>query len=152
MLDQSYLELKGYSLASEWFGRFGVPKELSSDGGPEFTAKETQEFLNGWGVKHRRSAAYFPQSNGRAEVAVKSAKRALRGKVDVDGTLNTDKMVKALLAIRNTPHPGCKKSPAEMVFNRKLPSCMEFSPLVPSGICQSLTGMQLIRCGGKLGH
>ena len=50
-----------------FFGTFGVPEELSSDGGPEFTASGTQDFLNRWGVRHRKSSAYFPQSNGRAE-------------------------------------------------------------------------------------
>ena len=57
------------------FATFGVPDELSSDGGPEFTASLTKEFLEKWGVKHRISSAYYPQSNGRAEVAVKTAKR-----------------------------------------------------------------------------
>jgi hypothetical protein len=113
----------------EWIGRFGAMRELSSDGGPEYTAAATtQQFLEKWGIKHRRSAAYNPQSNGRAEVAVKAAKRALIDNVDTDGTLNTDKMVKALLALRNTPHPGCKLSPAEIIFNRKLRGLLPISP------------------------
>ena len=58
-----------------FFASFGVPEELSSDGGPEFTAGATESFLQLWGIKHRISSAYFPQSNGRAEVAVKTAKR-----------------------------------------------------------------------------
>lgn len=53
-----------------FFATFGVPEELSSDGGPEFTAGETENFLRLWGVRHRLSSAGFPQSNGRAEVAV----------------------------------------------------------------------------------
>ena len=52
------------------FVTFGVPETLSSDGGPEFVASNTSHFLESWGVKHRISSAYFPQSNGRAEVAV----------------------------------------------------------------------------------
>ena len=96
--------------------------------GLEYTAAETQEFLDRWGVSHQRSSAYHPQSNGRAEVAVKAAKRALRDNVDVDGNLNTDRMTRALLAIRNTPHPGCKMSPAEIVFNRKLRGILPISP------------------------
>ena len=55
------------------FSTFGVPDELSSDGGPEFTAGLTMDFLKRWKVDHRISSAYHPQSNGRAEVAVKSA-------------------------------------------------------------------------------
>ena len=110
------------------FSSFGVPMELSSDGGPEFTAAATREFLERWGVKHRRSSAYHPQSNGRAEVAVKAAKRALENNVSPDGSLNTDRMVRALLAIRNTPNPACKKSPAEILFNRKLRGTLPLSP------------------------
>ena len=38
----------------------GVPKEISSDGGPEFTAGETDAFLKRWGIQHRISSAYYP--------------------------------------------------------------------------------------------
>ena len=44
------------------FATFGVPVELSSDGGPEFISKETQDFLKRWGVQHRLSSAYNPRS------------------------------------------------------------------------------------------
>ena len=80
-------------------------------------AAETKEFLRKWGVRHRKLLAYFAQSNGRAEVAVKAAKWAL---LDREGSLNTDHMVKALLTIRNTPSAGCRKLPAEIILNRKL--------------------------------
>ena len=56
----------------------GVPVELSSDGGPEFTAGDTRAFLESWGVRQRLSSAYHLQSNGRAEAAVKTAKRMMR--------------------------------------------------------------------------
>ena len=57
---------------------FQCPKELSSDASPEFVSNVTAEFFRTWNVKHRISSAYHPRSNGRAEVAVKSAKRLLR--------------------------------------------------------------------------
>ena len=38
-----------------FFATFGVPEELSSDGGPEFTAGCTEAFLRLWGVRHRVS-------------------------------------------------------------------------------------------------
>ena len=60
------------------FADKGVPNTLSSDSGTEFTSTETQAFLETWKVKHRLSSAHFPQSDGRAEVSVKSAKRLLR--------------------------------------------------------------------------
>ena len=68
-----------------FFATFGVPEEISSDGGPQFTAKGTPDFLRLWGVRHRVSSVSFPQSNGRAEVAVKTAKRLLRSKYRPDG-------------------------------------------------------------------
>ena len=37
------------------FLTFGVPEELSSDGGPEFIATKTKDFLTRWGVKQRIS-------------------------------------------------------------------------------------------------
>ena len=92
----------------KFFATFGVPEELSSDGGPEFIASQTRDFLSRWGVCHRKSAAYHPQSNGHAEVAVKSVKRLLRSNVNPSGSLNSDKFLKALLQLRNTPDPDCK--------------------------------------------
>ena len=52
------------------FSTFGVPIEISSDGGPEYEAHEFKYFLDRWGIKHRESSAYLPTSNGRAEVGV----------------------------------------------------------------------------------
>ena len=38
------------------FVTFGVPAEMSSDGGPEFVVKLTEDFLKHWGVRHRVSS------------------------------------------------------------------------------------------------
>ena len=106
------------------FSTFGVPYEVSSDGGPEFKAKNTEAFFKRWGIRHRMSSSYLPSSNGRAEVAVKSAKRLLMKNISVDGNLDTDEMVRALLMLRNTPDPTCKLSPAEVIFGRRLPDSL----------------------------
>ena len=76
---------------------FGAPEELSSDGGPEFTASLTKDFFKRWGIKHRVSSAYHPQSNGRAEVAVKSAKRLLRSNINENCSLDNDKFLRVIL-------------------------------------------------------
>lgn len=110
-----------------FFATFGVPQELSSDGGPEFTASTTREFLQRWGVRHRISSAYFPQSNGRAEVAVKSAKRLLRSNVGPTGTLDNDKLLRALLQLRNTPDPDCNVSPAQIIYGRPIRDAFSFA-------------------------
>ena len=77
-----------------------------------------------WGTKHRLSSAYFPQSNGRAELAVKATKRLLEDNTDMFGNLNTDKFVCALLQYRNTPDRDCILSPAQILFGRNLRDSM----------------------------
>ena len=103
-----------------FFATFGVPEEIATDGGPEFVAHETKDFYKRWGVKHRLSSAYHPQSNGRAELAVKSIKRLLEKNVTSTGDLNTDEVVCALLQFRNTPDRDCNLSPAQVLFGRQL--------------------------------
>ena len=56
------------------FIAYGAPEEISTDGDPQFMSNEFQNFLHQWGVRHRRSSASYPQSNGRAELGVKAAK------------------------------------------------------------------------------
>ena len=108
------------------FSTFGVPEELSSDGGPEFIASATQGFLSRWDVNHRKSAAYYAQSNGRAEVAVKAAKRLLCSNVSASGVLDNDKLLRALLQLRNTPDPDCNLSPAQIIFGRPIRDAFSF--------------------------
>ena len=102
------------------FATFGVPEELSIDRGPEFVALESKDFYRRWCIEHRLSSAYFPQSNGRAELAVKLVKRLLEDNVGLNGDLNTDKVVCALLQYRNTPDRDCQLSPAQILFGRTL--------------------------------
>ena len=109
-----------------FFATFGVPKEISSDGGPEFTAKGTQDFLRLWGVRHRVSSISFPQSNDWAEVAVKTAKRLLLSNTGPTGSLDHDHFLRAMLQLRNTPDPDCNLSPAQIIFGRPLRDSFSF--------------------------
>ena len=67
------------------FSTFGIPEELSSDGGPEFVSKTTQVFLKNWGVYHRVSSVAYPHSNCRTEIEVKTAKRIISENTDHNG-------------------------------------------------------------------
>ena len=102
------------------FTNYGVPEEFSSDGGPQLTANKFQQFLSDWGVKHRLSSAEYPQSNGRAELGVKTAKRILYENLSPNGTIDNDKVARAILQYRNTPLPDLKLSPAQILFHRQL--------------------------------
>ena len=94
--------------------------ELATDGGPQFACHATQQFLRNWGVKWRVSSSYYPQSNGRAELAVKTAKRLLRENIAPNGDLNTDRAARAILQYRNTPLQDIGASPAQLLYGRRL--------------------------------
>ena len=99
---------------------------ISSDGGPEFTAALTLKFFENWGIRHRISSVAYAQSNGRAEVAVKKAKRILMDNINPNGSLNNDNFLRAMLQARNTPEPDCNVSPAEVVFGRPIRDAFSF--------------------------
>ena len=104
----------------EFFHRWGVPEEISLDGATNYTSKETTDWLEKWEVQIRLSSAYYPQSNGRAEVGVKSLKRLLDGNLGPRGSINCDKTAQALMRYRNTPLRDVDKSPAELALGRPI--------------------------------
>ena len=111
---------KVISICRNLFQNYGVPEEFCSDGGPQFTSSIFQDFLKTWGVKHRLSSVAYPQSNGRAELAVKTARRIVLGSTSADGSLDNDRAARAVLQYRNTPVQGVGLSPAQMLLHRNL--------------------------------
>ena len=102
----------------QYFTVYGVCEVLATDGATVFTLRKFDKFCKLWGVKQRISSAYFAQSNKRAEVAVKSAKRIIMDNLSPTGSLETDKFARAILLHRNSPDPETGISPAEIVFGR----------------------------------
>ena len=119
----------------ELFATFGVPVEMSTDGGPQYKAGDFADFFRTWGVSQRMSSAYFAQSNGRAEVAVKSVKRMLRDNMGTDGTLDTDAVMRGLLLMRNQPDRDTGMSPAMVVMGRPLRDSLPLKPPLARRMC-----------------
>ena len=111
------------------FENYGAPEEFGSDGGPQFTSTDFGNFLKDWGIHHRLSSAGYPQSNGRAELAVKAAKRIIRDNTSSNGSLDTNKAARAILQYRNTPLPGIELSPAQILFHRQLRDHLPTNPI-----------------------
>ena len=104
----------------QYFATYGIPEELSTDGGLTFTAYETEKFLSDYAVRHRLSSVAFPHSNQRAELGVKSMKRLIRENTNPDGSLWNDKFLMAVMQYRNTPDRDTGLSPAQVIFGRNL--------------------------------
>ena len=54
-------------LFEEIFVRFGIPREIITDQGAQFTSKLVQEIANKYKIKHQKSTPYHPQANGQVE-------------------------------------------------------------------------------------
>ena len=81
------------------FCHCGVLDNLWSDQGPQFTS---HMFTKEWVFKHVMSSPTYPQSNGKAESAVKSMKKITEA-AWAQHHLDKDRLVRALLQYRNTP-------------------------------------------------
>ena len=62
----------------ELFSVYGLPEQLVSDNGPQFSSSEFTEFLRKKGVKHIKSAPYHPSSNSAVERFIQTFKKAMR--------------------------------------------------------------------------
>jgi len=98
------------------FSRHGTPVQVISDNGPQFSSQEFKEFSKVWDFNHQTSSPHYPASNGQAENAVKIMKNMIK-KVASSG----EDVYQALQVYRSTPLEH-GKSPAELLFNRRIRS------------------------------
>lgn len=103
------------------FSRFGLPRTLVSDNGPQFVSEAFDEFMRRNGVVHLRSAPYHPQSNGLAERAVRTVKNGL--KKITKGTISA-RLARMLHRYRRTPL-RCGQTPAMLLFGREIRSGLD---------------------------
>ena len=104
----------------QWFSDVGVPQELVTNGGPQFTPREFSAVCKRWQVRHIWSTPHYPQVSGSAEAAV-TAMKHLVYKITIGGDLNVDEFRRGLIEWRNTPR-GNGRSPSQILFGRPLQS------------------------------
>ena len=107
-------------------------RRLISDNGPQFAAKEFQQFAEELNFHHATSSPHYPQANGEAERAVRSAKEFLR---------QNDPHL-ALLTYRATPLPALGVSPAELAYGCRQRTTL---PAVPQTLSPRPVNHDLIR-------
>lgn len=98
------------------FATHGLPEQVVSDNGSGFTSAEFKQFLQANGIRQVLVSPYHPSSNGLAERAVQTFKRAVE---KLEGPMET-RLSKFLFKYRVTPQTTTGVSPAQLLMGRRL--------------------------------
>nr|GEV74109.1 reverse transcriptase domain-containing protein [Tanacetum cinerariifolium] len=80
------------------FARFGSPRAIISDRGTHFCSDQFTKVMLKYGVTHRLSIAYHPQTSGQVEVSNRGLKRILERTIGENRASWSDKLDDALWA------------------------------------------------------
>ncbi|XP_068237354.1 uncharacterized protein [Palaemon carinicauda] len=104
----------------DFFSRYGLPREIQSDQGSNFTSREFQAKMNELGIKHNLASSYHPESQGILERFHSTLKNALT-KYCLDHVEKWDKDLPLLLfALRSAPSESLGFSPFQMVYGHNV--------------------------------
>ena len=102
------------------FARVGVPQEILTDQGSNFTSQLLAELYRLLHVQSIRTSPYHPQMDGLVERFNQTLKSMLRKSVDKEGK-NWDKMIPYLVfAYREVPQSSTGFSPFELLYGREV--------------------------------
>jgi cleavage and polyadenylation specificity factor subunit 1 len=114
------------ALISNWIARFGVPADMSSDRGPQFTSELWSNVAESLGTRLHRTTAYHPQANGMVERFHRHMKSSLKARLT--GPNWVDELPWVLLGIRTAPKEDLASSSAELVYGAPLTVPGDFIP------------------------
>ncbi|XP_043213609.1 uncharacterized protein K02A2.6-like [Amphibalanus amphitrite] len=101
------------------FAGHGLPIQIVTDNGTQFTSEEFATFTKKNGIRHIRVAPFHPSSNGAAEKAVQTVKNGLRANQGEGGSVE-QRLARFLMNHRSTPVAATGKTPAEMLYGRNI--------------------------------
>ena len=96
------------------FARFGIPKTLVSDNGPELVSGDLKQWRESLGIKKMESPVYHPRANGLAERSDQTKKRALQACSPNINVSFGAFLQKAMMTHRNTSKAR-SKTPVELL-------------------------------------
>ena len=95
---------------------FGIPRSLVSDNGKQFDNAKFRDFYAELEIKNYYSSPAHPQSNGQAEVTIRTLKAALKTKLeDLKGKL-VEFLPEVLWAYRTTQKSATWETPFALAF------------------------------------
>lgn len=121
------------------FSRHGIPSKVISDNGPQFSSSDFADFAKTYEFVHVTSSPGYPQSNGKAENAVKTVKRIMKKSLK-----SGEDPFLALLSWRYTPSEGMNSSPVQRLYGRRtrtlLPTTNKFlKPKIATHVKKEMT-------------
>lgn len=107
------------ALEREVFPRFGFPRVLLSDNGPQFVSKAMKQALNHWGTEGWTTPVYHPRANP-VERRNQELKKGLRAQLrDKPHRLWDTCLPSLLFAIRNRKNSKTGYTPSQLVLGRE---------------------------------
>nr|GFA67083.1 reverse transcriptase domain-containing protein [Tanacetum cinerariifolium] len=100
------------------FSRFGTPKAIISDRGTHFCNDQFSRVMAKYGVTHRLSTAYHPQTSGQVEVTNHGLKRVLERMVGENRASWSDKLEDVLWAFRTAFKTSIRCTPYRLVYGK----------------------------------
>ena len=100
------------------FSRFGIPRVIVSDNGPQLVSHEMSDFMARNGVKHILIPSYHPASNGQAESIVGKFKSGMKRMMLKNPDIMCN-LANWLMGYRNTPHPATGIEPSMAMMGRR---------------------------------
>ncbi|GJU45218.1 reverse transcriptase domain-containing protein [Tanacetum coccineum] len=100
------------------FARFGAPRAIISDRGTHFYNDQFAKVMLKYGVTHRLSTAYHPQTSGQVEVSNRGLKRILERTVGENRASWSDKLDDALWAFRTAYKTPIGCTPYKLVYGK----------------------------------
>ncbi|GJT40765.1 reverse transcriptase domain-containing protein [Tanacetum coccineum] len=100
------------------FARFGTPRAIISDRGTHFCNDKFAKVMSKYGVTHRLSTAYHPQTSGQVEVSNRGLKRILERTVRENRASWSDRLDDALWAFCTAYKTPIGCTPYKLVYGK----------------------------------
>ncbi|GKA35184.1 reverse transcriptase domain-containing protein [Tanacetum coccineum] len=111
-------DARGFLQVFKLLLRFGTPRAIISDRGTHFCNDQFAKVMLKYGVTHRLSTAYHPQTSGQVEVSNRGLKRILERTIGENRASWSDKLDDALWAFRTAYKTPIGCTPYKLVYGK----------------------------------